>query len=464
MSDFLKSVWLNLGVPETVVQGLLELGFDTPTPIQASVLPPAIKGRCDILGAAQTGSGKTLAYGLPLLRHVLDLKQLVAETAASCASGDDDASEKDVESDGDDDDHDTESGEDGTEQDPDTQQDEEGCGLVYFEDDVPDEEFLSSMASFAGPVADIGEVEMIDLNECMENESAPDTEQTISGTGVLGLVLTPTRELALQVLNHLQAVAKHTDVNFVALVGGMATQKQERLLTSKKPEVVIATPGRLWGFLSDAKNAHLETLRKTLRWLVIDEADRMISQGHFAELELILSALPSEVRPADGSKPRRRQTLLFSATLTMVPSKVRGGAAQSLQKLAEKACVAKKPKVIDLTKKTVRVGSLKEARLMCSSAELKDIYLYHFLLSYPGRTIVFCNSIDCVHRLCALFALLRVEPLRLHANMQQRQRLKNLERFAAKPKAVLVASDVAARGLDVKNVDHVIHYQVCNCL
>lgn len=237
-------------------------------------------------------------------------------------------------------------------------------------------------------------------------------------------------------------------------------QKQERLLQNRRPEIVVATPGRLWAFLSESKNKHLNTIRNGLRWLVIDEADRMISQGHFAEVELILSALPTEVRVDGASKPQRRQTLVFSATLTLVPNKSRGGAEQSLQKLAEKACVAKKPKVIDLTQRTVRVGSLTEARLACSSAEAKDVYLYHFLTSYPGRTMVFCNSIDCVHRLCGLLGLLQLDPLRLHAGMQQRQRLKNLDRFASQPSALLVASDVAARGLDVKDVDHVIHYQV----
>lgn len=80
---------------------------------------------------------------------------------------------------------------------------------------------------------------------------------------------------------------------------------------------------------------------------------------------------------------------------------------------------------------------------------------------HPGRTIVFCNSIDCVKRLANLFGLLQCEPLPLHASMIQKQRLKNLERFRANPCGLLIATDVAARGLDIPNVEHVIHYQVC---
>ena len=90
----------------------------------------------------------------------------------------------------------------------------------------------------------------------------------------------------------------------------------------------------------------------------------------------------------------------------------------------------------------------------------KDQYLYYFFVQHPGRTLVFCNSIDCVRRLVNLFQLLECEPLGLHAQMQQRQRLKNLDRFVSNPTAVLIATDVAARGLDIKDVQHVVHYQV----
>lgn len=121
--------------------------------------------------------------------------------------------------------------------------------------------------------------------------------------------------------------------------------------------------------------------------------------------------------------------------------------------------VKDKVKVVDLTRKVGTAEGLVESKINCSIAE-KDEYLYYFLQMHPGRTLVFCNSIDCVRRLVNLFQLLKVRPMGLHAQMQQRQRLKNLDRFVADPAGLLVATDVAARGLDIKDVQHVIHYQV----
>ncbi|CAD7012802.1 unnamed protein product [Ceratitis capitata] len=117
------------------------------------------------------------------------------------------------------------------------------------------------------------------------------------------------------------------------------------------------------------------------------------------------------------------------------------------------------PKIVDITRSQQTAQNLTECRLICA-IDQKDYYLYYFLERHPGRTIVFCNSIDCVKRLATLFGLLECAPLPLHANMVQKQRLKNLERFRDNPNGLLIATDVAARGLDIPNVEHVIHYQV----
>ncbi|ROL46599.1 ATP-dependent RNA helicase DDX24 [Anabarilius grahami] len=196
--------------------------------------------------------------------------------------------------------------------------------------------------------------------------------------------------------------------------------------------------------------------------LVIDEADRMVEKGHFAELENLLEMLnTSQFNP-------KRQTFVFSATLTMVHSlpmriqqKKRTKIEQrsKLQLLMEKVGIKDKPKVIDLTRKEATVETLTETRINCTKED-KDLFLYYFLLQYPGRSMVFANSIDCIKRLNALLQILDCSPLPLHANMHQKQRLKNLERFAEKDSCVLLTTDVAARGLDIPNVQHVIHYQV----
>ncbi|XP_010013591.1 PREDICTED: ATP-dependent RNA helicase DDX24, partial [Nestor notabilis] len=277
---------------------------------------------------------------------------------------------------------------------------------------------------------------------------------------LLGLVLTPTRELAVQVKHHIDAVAKFTGIKTAIIVGGMAAQKQERVL-NRKPEIVIATPGRLWELVKE-RHPHLSNLRQ-LRCLVIDEADRMVEKGHFLELSQLLEILN------DSQYNPQRQTFVFSATLTLVhqtPTRVlqkknakKMDKKTKLELLMEKVGIKGKPKVIDLTRKEATVETLTETRIHCNTNE-KDYYLYYFLLQYPGRTMVFANSIDCVKRLSSLLTILNCDPLPLHANMHQKQRLKNLERFAERESCVLLTTDVAARGLDIPNVQHVIHYQV----
>jgi len=118
-----------------------------------------------------------------------------------------------------------------------------------------------------------------------------------------------------------------------------------------------------------------------------------------------------------------------------------------------------KQEVIDISNAKITASNLQEAKITCLKEE-KDIYLYYFLHRYPGRTIVFTNSIDCLRRLSSLLTLLEFPAYPLHAKMQQRARLKNLERFRSKTHSVLIASDVAARGLDIPAVDHVVHYQL----
>ena len=90
----------------------------------------------------------------------------------------------------------------------------------------------------------------------------------------------------------------------------------------------------------------------------------------------------------------------------------------------------------------------------------QDLYLYYFLLRYPGRSLVFLSSIDGIRRLLPLCTLLQLDAYPLHSHLQQRQRLKNLDRFRSNPNAILLATDVAARGLDIPEIDHVIHYQI----
>ncbi|XP_076604558.1 ATP-dependent RNA helicase DDX24 [Chaetodon auriga] len=454
------SAWKDLFVPSPVLKALSSLGFGSPTPIQALALPPAIRDRMDILGAAETGSGKTLAFGIPMIHTILEWRNgtdkatddktkatTQVESLYLPAVDESTKSGQALESTDKEDTMEAEDCESITEQDQ-TDTDEHGSEDEHDVDEHDDDERL-------GCVQVIENAEF-DFDPTAETGGKPAGSQD---QPLLGLVLTPTRELAVQVKHHIDAVAKFTDIKTAIVVGGMAQQKQRRML-KRRPEIIIATPGRLWDLIKE-RHPHLLNLRQ-VRCLVIDEADRMVERGHFAELDSLLEMLNTvHFNPT-------RQTFVFSATLTMVhsmPARVLQRKKKNLDQrsrlelLMEKVGIKSKPKIIDLTRKEATVETLTETRIHCQKED-KDFYLYYFLLQYPGRTMVFANSIDCIKRLNSLLVILDSTPLPLHANMHQKQRLKNLERFAERDNCVLLTTDVAARGLDIPNVQHVIHYQV----
>lgn len=291
---------------------------------------------------------------------------------------------------------------------------------------------------------------------------------------MLALVLTPTRELAIQVHDMMKAIATPCGINIVPVVGGMAVQKQERLLKTR-PEIVVATPGRLWALMEEG-DEHLNDLSE-LAFLVVDEADRMVEKGHFQELQDILEKVPfvstrdtsksTEINGRD-SRPEL-QTFVFSATLTL-PAHLSGGGAKHKAKKKGKSkspvqAIMKKIKfrsgwkVIDLTNEQITAQGLKECFCECTEKD-RDAALYYLLAKHGGQTLIFCNAISAIRRLASILKLLGLPVGSLHASMQQRQRLKVLDRFTKKQISILVATDVAARGLDIEGVSIVIHYQV----
>lgn len=300
------------------------------------------------------------------------------------------------------------------------------------------------------------------------------------------LILVPTRELAYQVTDHIKLAAKYTSLKAVPVVGGMSVQKQERVL-SLAPHIIVATPGRFWELYSQG-HEYLRTF-PDIRWLVIDEADRMIESGHFEEVQSILQLLPSksqsntdalnnqeenvEARKWENARLQSkthqpRQTFIMSATLGFNVDKsmcfrsaktIQTKTETVIEKLIRAANLQRKIEIIDLTPKEVVAKKLVEMKLQCLDQE-KDYYLFYFLTRHKGKTIVFVNAITNLRRIVPLFTLLRFTVCSLHAEMQQAQRLKSLDRFRSMKHGVLIATDAAARGLDIPNIDHVIHYQL----
>lgn len=390
---------------EALAAHLRAQGYAQPTEIQASTLPSASKHRMDVIVASQTGTGKTLCFAIPII------------------------------------------------------------------------------------------------------------ERLSSPSGVLkALILTPTRELALQIEAHISKINLHS-LNLLTLVGGIAREKQLRLL-KRKPDIIIATPGRLWEFINETKHPYLQDLPK-IEVLVIDEADRMVEAGHFRELDKVLNSIysPGAVVAEDSVEVKRgkvvdlnfgqeiqleaedfyaqagdlqdifvkeiatitappkskssaksnakRQTFLLSATLTdsqpAKPSKK--PTTTSLERLMGKIQFRGKPKIVDLTQGHKLPALLVERAVKCNADE-KDSFLYYFLKERTEeKSIVFVNTIPVARKLVRLLKTLGFSAAHLDGKMRQGKRLKQLDRFKAAYN-VLVATDVAGRGLDLPQVQNVVHYHL----
>lgn len=402
--------WSSLNLRIELLNALKLKNFTKPTKIQSESIPPAINDQRDILGAAETGSGKTLAFAIPILNGILNAR---ASKSVLEVSDSDSDSEPDL-------------GSEDSEMEPEILEelDENGLGCVSVVN-LPPDEFIAT-----------------------------------NSKKLWAVILVPTRELAMQVKNHIEDIAKFTDIHVAAIVGGLSSEKQERLL-KKGPEIIVATPGRLWELIQ-RNEPHLRQLNK-VKYFVIDEADRMVETAHFPELHLMLEKI-------NLKRKNKRQNFVFSATLTMVhkaPYRVNIKKKKKQKNLSPedklKSLIEligmKNPHVVNLTTANCVTSTVKEMQIFCSVSE-KDGYLYYFLKRNPGRSLVFCNSISCVKRLASVLSILKLNPLPIHSNMIQKQRLKNLDKFRANDHGLLLATDVAARGLDIIGVNHVVHYDV----
>jgi ATP-dependent RNA helicase DDX24/MAK5 len=314
------------------------------------------------------------------------------------------------------------------------------------------------------------------LEAFLENSKTPSKEKS-----PLALIISPTRELAHQINAHLVALCTGHDFDsplIATITGGLSVQKQRRQL--EKADIIVGTPGRLWEVMSSGQGV-LASLKK-IRFLVVDEADRLLSQGHYKELGEILNVLDKDDEPTEDASSSddddeeetekiQRQTLVFSATFHKGLSQKLAGKqhaggdlmskAESLEYLLKKLHFREeKPKFIDANPSSQMASKLREGLVECAGTE-KDLYLYALLLFHPKqRALVFCNSISAVRRLTPLLQNLDLPVFPLHSQMPQKARLRSVERFTERPGTILVATDVAARGLDIRNVQLIVHYHL----
>jgi len=324
----------DLKLDPKVLKAVEEAGYESPTPIQAGAIPPALEGR-DVLGIAQTGTGKTASFTLPMI-SLLKRGRARARMPRS-------------------------------------------------------------------------------------------------------LVLAPTRELAAQVAENFDVYAKHTKLTKALLIGGVSFKEQDTLI-DKGVDVLIATPGRLLDHFERGK-----LLLTGVQIMVVDEADRMLDMGFIPDIERIF-----------GLTPFTRQTLFFSATMApeieritntflSAPAKIEVARAATTSETIEQALVFHTPKRRDMAAKDKReiLRAIIEAEgEICTNA------------------IIFCNrktEVDVVAKSLKKHGY-NAEPI--HGDLDQSHRMRTLSGFRDGDIRFLVASDVAARGLDIPNVSHVFNFDV----
>jgi len=245
----------------------------------------------------------------------------------------------------------------------------------------------------------------------------------------MGLVVVPTRELAQQVEEALTPLLQTFSMNSALLIGGMPIYRQIKRL-ARKPRLIIATPGRLIDHLAQG-NLHL----KEAEILILDEADRMFDMGFQPQIEEILRQMK-----------KKRQTLLFSATMP-----------ENIVALATKHM--KLPIRIEITPPGTSVEQITQ-ELFIVKEEKKRILLKALLKEYPGPVLVFVRMKVIAKRLKNTISEMGYKVTELHSNRTMGQRKHALEGFKAGKFQVLVATDVAARGIDVSNIELVDNYDL----
>ncbi|MBB6450750.1 ATP-dependent RNA helicase DeaD [Geomicrobium halophilum] len=247
---------------------------------------------------------------------------------------------------------------------------------------------------------------------------------------VQGLILTPTRELAVQVSEEINKIGRTKNVRAVAVYGGADMGRQIRELKSRPP-IIVATPGRYMD------HTRRKTIRpQSIRTVVLDEADEMLSMGFIEDIEVILEEVPNE-----------RQTLLFSATM---PSR--------LKKVADRFMT--EPETVSVKAKAMTVANIEQFAVKVPEKQ-KLSALSRFLdLEDPELAIIFGRTKRRVDELSEALEQQGYAAAGIHGDLKQAQRTKVLRRFKQGAIKYLVATDVAARGIDVSGVTHVFNFDL----
>jgi len=247
---------------------------------------------------------------------------------------------------------------------------------------------------------------------------------------VQAIILVPTRELAVQVNQEIQMLGKYKKFRSLAIYGGVSIDQQINTL-EKGVQIVIGTPGRI----IDHINRGTLELGK-IKILVLDEADRMMDMGFIDDIRFILETTPKD-----------RQTLLFSAT---IPDLILNLAKNYM----------KEHHILKVSEDEITVKGIKQVYIEVDPYKKVDALKAIFKKDSVNSAIIFCNTKAAVDRLVEVLQRMKFHAKAIHGNFSQARRNRVLQDFKSKRFKIMVATDVAARGLDIKDVSHIINYNV----
>ncbi|PIL24145.1 transporter [Ganoderma sinense ZZ0214-1] len=249
--------------------------------------------------------------------------------------------------------------------------------------------------------------------------------------GLFACVIAPTRELAFQITQQFESIGSAMGVRCVTIIGGVDIQPQ-KIALAKKPHVVVATPGRLLEHLEETKGFSL----RNLKFLVLDEADRLLDMDFGPKLDKILKLIPKE-----------RTTYLFSATMTTKVAKLQRASLSN-------------PVRVEVNSKYSTVSTLLQYYLLMPLPQ-KDVHLIYLANTLAQNSmIIFTRTVHDAQRLSIMLRSLGFPAIPLHGQLSQSARLGALGKFKAGGRSILVATDVASRGLDIPSVDIIINYDI----
>lgn len=249
--------------------------------------------------------------------------------------------------------------------------------------------------------------------------------------GVQAVILTPTRELAIQITDELTRLSKYARVKILPVYGGQSIERQVRAI-KRGVDIIVATPGRILDHIK-RRTVKLDMVK----FLVLDEADEMLDMGFIDDIESIIKNINSD-----------RQTMLFSATMP-----------QPIKKLASHY-MKKEVKHIAIIKNSLTVEKIKQFYFEVKNKDKFEALCRIIDVEEPEITIIFCRTKRGVDELVESMQSRGYNVEGMHGDMSQNQRINTLKKFKENNIDFLVATDVAARGIDVHNVSHVINYDI----